>query len=71
MRSKKAAQGLSEEKAFVCLALAVHKASERILLKDHQLLLFYFEIQVPEKWYGNVIMNDYIQMGLRLHVTTL
>jgi len=40
MRCKKAAQGLSEEKAFVCLALAVHKASERILLKDHQLLFF-------------------------------
>lgn len=40
MRSKKAAQGLSEEKAFVCLALAVHKASERILFRDHQLLFF-------------------------------
>lgn len=40
MCCKKAAQGLSEEKAFVCFALVVHKASEMIVYRDHQSCFF-------------------------------
>lgn len=65
--ARKQLKGFSEEKAFVCFALAVHKASERIHYKDHQSFFFiYFETKSKkkEKWYGNVIMNDYIQNGV-------
>ncbi len=49
MRCKKAAQGLSEENAFVCFALAVHKASERILFKDHKSFFYLLWDKVKKK----------------------
>lgn len=65
MCSKKAAQGLSEEKAFVCLALAAHKASERILFKDLQsfslsfsFLNIEYKVQEKKKWYWIKKMDD-------------